>query len=112
MKKVALVFIAAIGLGFAGIRADYQGTVARAYVAQDDEREMIKVDELPEDVREVLNGNDYRGWIIHKAWRVTPKNAAQYYEVHLKQKKDIKVVYFDETGQTVEPNKKGSGKPE
>src|SRR5687768_14737601 len=112
MKKA--IFILVFGMFSAVLssaEANRELLSTGACVLQDDEREKIKISDLPADVRNVLEGNDYRGWTITKLYKVVPKNAPLYYEAHLQQKKDVKVMYFDETGKVVDPHKKGSGKP-
>ncbi len=70
-------------------------------VSAQDERTPVKIEELPDDVKAALSGEDYAGWAPTEAFLVSPANGDKYFEVSLSKDGESKVVNFDEAGKVV-----------
>lgn len=101
MKKLMFALFALM-ISFTVVNAQQQqpgGTEETAPAIQQDDKVKIKPDELPEQVRESLNSNDYDGWEVSTAYRHTDK---EVYEVELKKGMEMKTVKFDKEGNKIE----------
>lgn len=68
-------------------------------VQQQEEKEKIKAEDLPEAVKKTLEGDEYRGWLINAAYHHKSKDV---YEVELKNGAETKTVKLDKDGKIVE----------
>jgi hypothetical protein len=103
MKKVMFAFAAMLGsVAFVNAQDASTNAVAPAteeQAPQQEEKTKIKSEELPAPVKKALEMQDYRGWLIDAAYKVT---ATETYEVHLKNGAETKIVKFDKDGKKVE----------
>ncbi len=69
---------------------------------QDDDtkKEKVEVDQLPQAVKNTLEGDDYKGWTIDSAYKVN-KDGNEFYKVKLTKGSDTKVVKLDKDGKVV-----------
>ncbi|HYG15952.1 MAG TPA: hypothetical protein VEC12_09385 [Bacteroidia bacterium] len=98
MKKSILILAAIFTLGLAADAATVS-TVNYA-VENNDEKVKITAEELPQAVKDVLAGADYKDWSVSEVYLV--KATAEYYEISLKKGEETKVVNLDKDGKTVE----------
>jgi uncharacterized membrane protein YkoI len=70
-----------------------------------DDKDVIAVSELPTNIREQLQTQDYRGWTISKAWRKM-KDGETVYAVELTSGNDKKKVKFDSQGNVLKEKDK------
>ncbi len=112
MKKLMLGFFVLLGSA-AGVYAQdttstrssdmYKGT------QQDkdkyDEKEAIAVSELPQKVQASVQGKDYSGWNVSKAYR-KEKDGKTFYAVELMKGSEKKMVKFDAQGNKIKEKDK------
>jgi hypothetical protein len=98
MKKVVFFFSAmVVGIGF----VNATGTIVtnpNVVTVQQDDKEKIKPEELPEAVKTTLNGDEYKGWLVQTAYRIKSKDI---YEVEVKKGAETKTIRFDKDGKVV-----------
>jgi hypothetical protein len=98
MKKVVFFLSAMIvGVGFVNATATVDSKSSVVTVQQDD-KEKIKPEELPEPIKTALNGDEYKGWLVQTAYRVKAKDV---YEVEVKKGAETKTIRFDKEGKVV-----------
>lgn len=74
---------------------------------QDDKNKTsIDVSELPAQVKTALASNDYAGWEVQEAWKVTKEDGKVYYKVNATKGSDRKTLKFDADGNAVDHEKK------
>ena len=69
------------------------------------DKDMISAAELPQNIRQQLQGTDYSGWSIQNAYR-KQKNNQTFYAVELSNGNETKKVKFDAQGNVVKEKKK------
>lgn len=69
------------------------------------DKEVIATSDLPQRVREQIQGQDYSGWTVSKAYRKT-KEGKTMYAVELMQGSDKKMVKFDAQGNKLKEKNK------
>lgn len=67
-----------------------------------DDRSPIKLEELPDAVKETLSSEEFAEWTPTEAFVITKKEGPKYYEVSLKKGEEVKVVNFSEDGKVIE----------
>jgi hypothetical protein len=98
MKNV-LFFIAMVVAGVGFVNAAGANDVGSTSITvQQDDREKIKPEELPEAVKTTLNGDEYKGWLVQTAYRIKSKDL---YEVEVKKGAETKTIRFDKDGKVV-----------
>lgn len=70
-----------------------------------DEKEAIAVSELPQKVQASIQGKDYTGWNVSKAYR-KEKDGKTFYAVELMKGSDKKMVKFDAQGNKIKEKEK------
>ena len=101
MKKSILILAAVFSLGMTAGAATISA-VSYA-VENNDEKVKITAEELPQPVKDVLAGAEYKDWSVSEVYLV--KATPEYYEINLKKGEETKVVNLDKDGKTVEPKK-------
>jgi hypothetical protein len=98
MKKV-MFFLSAlvVGVGFANA-APAISVKSNVITVNQDDKEKIKAEDLPEAVKTTLNGDEYTGWLIQSAHKIKSKDQ---YEVELKKGAETKTVKLDKDGKIV-----------
>jgi len=100
MKKIML---SAAMLAFAGMAtvnaSPLQTSVYVSHVQ--DERTPVKIEDLPDEVKTTLSGEEYAGWAPTEAFLVSPAEGDKYYEISLNKDDETKVVSFDEAGKSI-----------
>ena len=98
MKKV-MFFLSAmvVGVGFANA-APAISVNSNVITVNQDDKEKIKAEDLPEAVKTTLNGDEYTGWLIQSAHKIKSKDQ---YEVVLKKGAETKTVKLDKEGKVV-----------
>lgn len=107
MKKVlfAMVFIAGSVVAANAQEVESDSTAASSAAVsteaagEDQGRVAIKTDELPEAVKQTLQDQEYKGWLINAAYHVKKK---EQYEVELKNGADTQTVKFSQEGQRLD----------
>ncbi|MBT1689930.1 hypothetical protein [Dawidia soli] len=69
------------------------------------DKEVIATSDLPQRVRDQIQGQDYSGWTVSKAYRKT-KDGKTMYAVELMQGSDKKIVKFDAQGNKLKEKNK------
>lgn len=118
MKKVIFGFCFLVGSAVATYAQDttstsksteqYRSTQQDKDKQQKDEytdKEVIATSDLPQRVREQVQGQDYAGWTVSKAYRKT-KDGKMMYAVELTQGSDKKIVKFDAEGNKLKEKNK------
>ena len=117
MKKVMFGFCLLLGSAVATYAQDSTSTASNQYAStpqqdkdkqQKDEysdKEVIATSDLPQRVREQIQGQDYSGWTVSKAYRKT-KDGKTLYAVELVQGSDKKMVKFDADGNKLKEKNK------
>jgi hypothetical protein len=116
MKKVTFGFCLLLGSAVATYAQDTTSTskssdqyrTAQQDKQQKDEytdKEVIATSDLPQRVREQIQGQDYSGWTVSKAYRKT-KEGKTMYAVELMQGSDKKIVKFDAQGNKLKEKNK------
>jgi len=104
MKKVIFVIGSMLLTGslFTGldVAANNSTNATYATVQDDSKKEKITEDKLPQPVKDVLAGNDYKGWKVDVINLV--KGVKEYYEITLKMNTETKTVKLDKEGKLVE----------
>jgi hypothetical protein len=99
MKKVmfflSLMLVASVGFVSA---TPLVNTNNPGYSLQQDDKEKIKPEELPDQIKTTLNGDEYKGWLVQTAYRIKSKDV---YEVELKKGAETKTLRFDKEGKVV-----------
>lgn len=97
MKKVVSLVCALAFTGMVSVNAAQVPT--QQVVVMQQEKVEIKVDELPQAVKDVLAGEDYTGWTVAKAYKITEEGKPTLFEVNLT-KTDVEpmTLTFDEEG--------------
>src|SRR5690348_3757232 len=98
MKKVMffLSLMLVAGVGFVSTASPLNTN--SVYSLQQDDKEKIKPEELPDQVKTTLNGDEYKGWLVQTAYRIKSKDV---YEVELKKGAETKTLRFDKEGKVV-----------
>ena len=117
MKKVMFGFCLLLGSAVATYAQDTTSTASNQYAStpqqdkdkqqKDDytDKEVIATSDLPQRVREQIQGQDYSGWTVSKAYRKT-KDGKTLYAVELVQGSDKKIVKFDADGNKLKEKNK------
>ena len=113
MKKVLFGFCLLLGSAVATYAQDTTATgsdnyrTAPAYQDKDQysDKEVIAVSDLPQNIRDQVQGQDYTGWTVNKAFRKM-KDGKTFYGVELTQGNQKKMVKFDAQGNKVKEKKK------
>jgi hypothetical protein len=114
MKKVMFGFCLLLGSAVATYAQDTTSTSAskssdqyRTAQQKDEytDKEVIATSDLPQRVREQIQGQDYSGWTVSKAYRKT-KEGKTMYAVELTQGSDKKIVKFDAQGNKLKEKNK------
>ncbi len=97
MKKIIFAFITML---FAGMSFAIPATtsVVTASILQD-EKQVIKPEELPAEVQTALKADTYKDWTVGTVYYTKSK---EQYEVELKKEDETKTVKFDKTGNVIE----------
>lgn len=66
---------------------------------QNEDRVSIKTDDLPEAVKQTLQDQEYKGWLINAAYH---NRKEEQYEVELKNGADTQTVKFSQEGQRLD----------
>lgn len=109
MKKLILpAFCLVFGLASVNAVATNNVTSNVSASFNNDERQAVKSEELPEGVKKTLASDAYKGWSVKEAALVstpaaatataTDKAIAPYYEVVLTNEKETKTVKFQKDG--------------
>lgn len=69
------------------------------------DKEVIATSDLPKTVQDQIQGQDYSGWTVSKAYRKT-KDGKMMYAVELTQGSDKKIVKFDAQGNKLKEKNK------
>jgi|GEM_PF-1377932 len=118
MKKLMFGFFVLLGSA-AGVYAQdstatrssaaYTTPTTQTQPAQDkdkyDEKEAIAVSELPQKVQTSIQGKDYTGWNVGKAYK-KQKDGKTFYAVELMNGSERKMVKFDAQGNKVKEKDK------
>ena len=101
MKKVIFAIVAGVmSVGFVQVtNAQRLTSPDQASATQTDEKVKIKVEELPDAVKNALEGDAYKGWAADAAYFNKTKN---YYEVGVKKGTETKTLKFSKEGAIVE----------
>lgn len=120
MKKVMFGFCLLLGSAVATYAQDTTSTSSSASKSSDQyrtaqqdkqqkdeytDKEVIATSDLPQRVREQVQGQDYAGWTVSKAYRKT-KEGKTMYAVELMQGSDKKIVKFDAQGNKLKEKNK------
>jgi hypothetical protein len=114
MKKVMFGFCILLGSAVATYAQDTTSTGSDQYrTTQQDpqdkdgytQKEAIAVADLPQRVRDQVQGQDYSGWTVGKAYR-KEKEGKTFYAVELTQGSEKKMVKFDAEGNKIKEKKK------
>jgi Skp family chaperone for outer membrane proteins len=107
MKKMILPALC-LSLSLTSLNSSAANISKTAYVAfENDDRQVIKSEELPAAIQKNLSSEVYKGWSVKEAARVksaamatatNTKATAPYYEVVLTNEKETKTVKFNEDG--------------
>jgi hypothetical protein len=100
MKKIML---SALFVAFAATVTIAQPveTVNIEVIAQQ-EKNAIKLEELPDPVKATLSGEEYAAWTPSEAFVVIPAEGAKHFEVIFKKEEEVKVVSLGEDGKIIE----------
>jgi hypothetical protein len=112
MKKVIIAFCLMMGLSVV-VNAQVDTTSATQDKANTEmthdndysDKVAIATTDLPALVREQLQGQDYSGWLVNKAYR-KEKDGKTFYVVELKSGNETKMVKFDAQGNKVKEKDK------
>ncbi len=97
MRKVVSLVCAMAFAGMVPVSAAQVPTQVVVVLAQ--EKVEIKADELPQPVKDVLAGEDYTGWTVAKAYKITEDGKPTLYEVMMtKEDTEPVTMMFDEDG--------------
>ncbi len=99
MKKlVAMAFC--LGLAFTANTVYASNTVSTTAVSvmNDDEKTVVKPEELPDPIKKTLAADEYKGWAIQSAALVKSATASHYEVSVANEKKETKTLKFDEKG--------------
>lgn len=101
MKKMILPALC-LGLCLTTVSVSAANVVSNSVVSVsfNDDRQVIKTEELPEPVKKALSSDDYKGWTVKEAALVKAE-AASHYEVVLTNEKETKTVKFNNDGTLV-----------
>ncbi len=69
------------------------------------DKDVIAASELPQNIRQQLEGSDYSGWTVQNAYR-KQKNNQTFYAVELSNGSQTKKVKFDAQGNVVKEKNK------
>jgi hypothetical protein len=110
MKKVIFGFCLLLGSAVATYAQDTTATGSDKYRTSPEyqdkdkqdkdkysDKEVIAVNDLPQNIRDQVQGQDYTGWTVNKAYRKT-KDGKMMYAVELTQGNEKKMVKFDAQG--------------
>jgi len=99
MKKL---IVAAFSLGTlffsATVTAGNTSNTVISVNVNEDERQAVKAEELPEAIKKTLTGEEYKGYTISEATLVKTADATSHYEVSLAKDKETKLVKIDKDG--------------
>jgi hypothetical protein len=108
MKTLVLVlFSFALFAGVYGIQADYTPPSDVILLDKDDDKKTeVKYADLPQAVKDALNRDDYRGWVVDETAHLVTKKDGQdeYYKITLKKPDghETKTVKLDREGNLFE----------
>lgn len=112
MKTLLLVaFSFAVITGAFGIQKDFM-PVADIIVLdkEDDKKTEVKYADLPQAVKDALNSDDYRGWVVDEtAYHIRKKDGkGEYYKITLRKpaSDETKTIKLDKDGNEVEHHEK------
>jgi len=121
MKKVIFGFCLLLGSAVATYAQDTTATgsdkyrTSPAYQDKDkhdkdqySDKEVIAVNDLPQNIRDQVQGQDYTGWTVNKAYRKM-KDGKTMYAVELTQGSQKKMVKFDAQGNKLKEKEKKNG---
>jgi hypothetical protein len=106
MKKVlfAMLFVAGTVVAASAQEAAQDTTAASSAAVneaanENEDRVSIKTDELPEAVKQTLQDQEYKGWLINAAYH---DKKEEQYEVELKNGAETQTVKFSQEGQRLD----------
>lgn len=106
MKKLLFVMIAMAGSAVAANAQEVtqdstssNATETTVPAAGDDAKAQIKAEELPAAVKQTLEDQEYKGWIINAAYH---DKKEERYEVELKNGTESQTVKFSQEGQRLD----------
>jgi hypothetical protein len=115
MKKVMFGFCILLGSAVATYAQDttstskssdqYRSTQQDKQKDEYTDKEVIATSDLPKTVQDQIQGQDYSGWTVSKAYRKT-KEGKTMYAVELVQGSDKKMVKFDAQGNKLKEKNK------
>lgn len=111
MKKTSKLVMAIVAGALTAVPVLYSTSAAAQATPtqqpqQQQDRQKIAVDELPEAVQKALEGNAFTGWTVSNAYSVSPKGTSgatsattdKEFEVELKKGTEMKTVRLDKDG--------------
>ena len=103
MKKfilacTAVAFMAAQALSFARTAVAHPSAILFQY--QEDKKEEVKINQIPNEITAALKGPDYIDWIPEKAWKMMT-DEGWVYIVELKKGKATQEVKFTKEGKAL-----------
>lgn len=105
MKKFILSAAVIAVAGLATVKANNLSTnvhtVAIVSPADSVQKAPIKLEDLPDPVKTVLQSDLFKTWVPTTAYAVTA-GTAQYYEVDVKKGTDTKALKFDKDGKIIQ----------
>jgi len=102
MKKLMFAFAAVVGSVVAVNAQSTEQTTTpsnQAITTQQDDKQKIKSEELPEAVKKSLDDQSYKGWLVNAAYH---NRKDETYEVELKNGAETKTVKFNKDGKKVD----------
>lgn len=114
MKKLAISALALTLISFASVQAQttekseshathQQATTQQATTQKDskEEKVAVKPEDLPEGIKKTIQGDEFSGWTVKKAFLVTEDGNKQYYELQVAKGKENARVKLDKDGRNV-----------
>ncbi len=99
MKKVVFALIAVVASGAVVNATTVAVSTTNGVTKTQEEKVKIKAEELPEEVKTALKGEEYKDWEISQAYKYT---TTEHYEVELKNAAETKTVKFDKDGNVID----------
>ncbi|CAG5017251.1 hypothetical protein DYBT9275_05733 [Dyadobacter sp. CECT 9275] len=101
MKKIIVSALAFLLVSPLWADAGVQMKTARSLFSAQ-EKVSVKVEDLPEPVKNAIRSDAFEGWKITDAYLVTREDRSQYYELDVKKGDESARVKLDKNGQHVD----------
>lgn len=102
MQKQILTLSVFALFSFTAVNATPTVSNCATEIRMDDEKVQLKMDELPEAIKQALSADEYAEWKPETIHKVKTETGSEWYEVEFRKEEQKTIVKFDKEGKKVE----------